>query len=58
MRSPSHIQQGTAWFGLREYSPNPQETGGLREWGDQVGWGWEGVEMQISQRVEQDGDKI
>jgi hypothetical protein len=38
MRPPTHIQQKTAGFGLREGAPNPQETGGLREWGGVVGW--------------------
>ena len=31
MRPPTHIQQRTAGFGLREDASNPQETGGPRE---------------------------
>jgi hypothetical protein len=67
MRPPTHIQQRTA-RSLREDAPNPQETGGPREFRDLVGWGWghpcgdRGVGrrygMWKSQRVNQEGNKI
>ena len=41
MRSPTYIQQRTAGSGsIRDDAPNPQETGGPREFRGHVGWGW------------------
>jgi hypothetical protein len=40
MRPPIHIQWRTAGsVSLRDNAPNPQETGGPREFRGQVGWG-------------------
>jgi hypothetical protein len=39
MRPPTHIEQRTAGSGsVRDDVPNPEETGGPREFRDQVGW--------------------
>jgi hypothetical protein len=52
MRPPKHISRGLLGLcSFRDDAPNPQETGGLREFRGQVGWGWGDIHVETGGRV-------